>query len=368
MNAPTLDTTDRGVSEIIHAFRESLKEFKKFREQKKAKKVEGRLKQKAPKAKREEANGDELRLSRSLVQGAVDVQSEYDRHYRAFGDRFALGDATAHSSLRRTLRKLNTCVYNILAAILKKEPRIDYQHLTSVSDVSRQEALDALSQLSYRMSVSALSLQEQKKKDEKHKRKRSNNARTGRRLPSSKSVSDLTERSARSMSGQRKGPEIKMVRLTSASTPQLAMVRPKARRSSSSKSDVCATPPLPSPAGVGSASKHRRHDSGVAVSQPTRPNPSSPSPPQPDSTTPQPLRRRADKFVPSVHTFASASTRLGEIPELKWSIPYDYEAMNRLNEEHGGRPWPPPPEPAKAKRGFLRLFKKSEMKAAEAAA
>jgi hypothetical protein len=68
-----------------------------------------------------------------------------------------------------------------------------------------------------------------------------------------------------------------------------------------------------------------------------------------------------------MHTFASASTRLGEIPEIKWSIPYDYDVMSRLNGEHGGRPWPPPAEPAKPKRGLFSLFKKSEMKTAEIA-
>jgi hypothetical protein len=49
-------------------------------------------------------------------------------------------------------------------------------------------------------------------------------------------------------------------------------------------------------------------------------------------------------------------------------MPYDYDAMVRLNTEHGGRPWPPPAEATKPKRGFFSLFKKSEMKTAEVAA
>jgi hypothetical protein len=82
-----MDTTDRSVSGIIAAFRASLQEFKSYRERKrKVKKI------KAAKGKEDATSGDELKLSHSLRQGAVDVQREYDRHFRAYGDGYAVGD------------------------------------------------------------------------------------------------------------------------------------------------------------------------------------------------------------------------------------------------------------------------------------
>jgi hypothetical protein len=111
--------------------------------------------------------------------------------------------------------------------------------------------------------------------------------------------------------------------------------------------------------------KHSRKDSGISLSPPVSP-PSSPQRPTPSTTPPQ--RRRQEKVTPSMYTMASASTRLGEIPELKWSLPYDYDAMTRFNNEHGGRPWPPPLEPTRPRRGFLSLFKKSDYKTAEVGA
>lgn len=42
-------------------------------------------------------------------------------------------------------------------------------------------------------------------------------------------------------------------------------------------------------------------------------------------------RRRADKPTPSTYTFASASTKLGQIPQRKWTTPFDYAEARRLN-------------------------------------
>lgn len=314
--------------------------------------------------------------------------------------------AAAHSSLGRTLRKLNTCLHIIISSLLscgRNNLKVDYQYLTSVSDVSRQEALEALSQLSYRMSQSTISLRQQKEQ-EKRTRHRHGDGKPRHKIPSSRSVTDVTERSRQkipssksfidvtdrsrhpSVSGDKKQPTVRKVYLKSASTPQLAMVRPKThRRSSSSKSEVSTTaasspktssttPTIPT------KPKHRRALSdqpyafppaaaiALAMSETVPPPQKLTVKESATPVAPQTLRRRQDKITPSVYTFQSASTRLGEIPEFKWSLPYDHEAMMRLNNEHGGRPWPPPPEPTKPKRGFFSLFKKSEMKTAEAAA
>ncbi|EAT80668.2 hypothetical protein SNOG_12256 [Parastagonospora nodorum SN15] len=46
-----------------------------------------------------------------------------------------------------------------------------------------------------------------------------------------------------------------------------------------------------------------------------------------------PVRRRIDKMTPSAYTFASDSTKLGEIPQRSWTTPWDYEEADRLNHE-----------------------------------
>ncbi|KAF1843777.1 uncharacterized protein K460DRAFT_397002 [Cucurbitaria berberidis CBS 394.84] len=44
-------------------------------------------------------------------------------------------------------------------------------------------------------------------------------------------------------------------------------------------------------------------------------------------------KRRLDKATPSSYTFASDSTKLGEIPQRSWTTPWDYEEAERLNSE-----------------------------------
>lgn len=60
-----------------------------------------------------------------------------------------------------------------------------------------------------------------------------------------------------------------------------------------------------------------------------------------------------------MYTFASDSTKLGEIPMRRWNVPYDYETMARRNEEVPLRPWTSEDPVVKPKRGFFGLFKKS---------
>lgn len=51
----------------------------------------------------------------------------------------------------------------------------------------------------------------------------------------------------------------------------------------------------------------------------------------PATPVPAPLKRRLDKVTPSSYTFASDSTKLGEIPETRWAHPWDYERAEMLN-------------------------------------
>jgi len=66
-----------------------------------------------------------------------------------------------------------------------------------------------------------------------------------------------------------------------------------------------------------------------------------------------------------MYTFASGSTKLGEIPIERWDVPFDFAAMERANKEAALRPVPGVPVGLQGaagekggKRGFWALFKK----------
>lgn len=69
----------------------------------------------------------------------------------------------------------------------------------------------------------------------------------------------------------------------------------------------------------------------------SRKAPAPPVPKKPSSlaagtkSPPAPIKRRSDKMTPSSYTFASDSTKLGEIPERNWAKPWDYEEAERRN-------------------------------------
>ena len=90
----------------------------------------------------------------------------------------------------------------------------------------------------------------------------------------------------------------------------------------------------------------------MAAGPPTRP---------PVSYARQSLPRVDGNRASVAYSFASDSTKLGEIPLHKWNEPFDFDAMERLNKEaalHGWLPTPPVPEPAGRRKGFWNLFKK----------
>ena len=84
-----MQTTNSCVVSLIDAFASGLEVFKKVRERRR-----GTRKTRRGRAQTalQEKSGDELRLSRSLRKGPVDIQNEYERHYRVKGERYAVGD------------------------------------------------------------------------------------------------------------------------------------------------------------------------------------------------------------------------------------------------------------------------------------
>jgi hypothetical protein len=74
------------------------------------------------------------------------------------------------------------------------------------------------------------------------------------------------------------------------------------------------------------------------------------------------MRRRLDKVTPSSYTFASDSTKLGEIPQRNWTTPWDYEEAERLNAEATVTGYPAVPvvvdEKVGRKKGIFKWMRK----------
>jgi hypothetical protein len=327
--------------------------------------------------------------------------------------------AIAHASLAETLIKLNTGLVAIIASFLNHDQKggkshlnLDYKSLTNLSDASRREALQSMTQLYQRLSQSQLQLQ--------HFSNTTSCTNCGSAKHSHCSVRSSTTSS--SSKGKKKqtssrqrvtGPVVTRMPIRSSSQPQLVVIRPKPSRKGSSSSPSSAksqspssstyTSPLASPlplyiaeepfeietngviqgvlggpmplAGSGRRRKDsfnvhdprpttwpdphpasysypyvmQEHLSLPAPKLPTfTPTPRKPSsPPYKKTSSPpprsekqalpppvsMPTRRRTDKLTPSSYTFASDSTKLGEIPQRNWTTPWDYEEAERLNNE-----------------------------------
>jgi hypothetical protein len=194
--------------------------------------------------------------------------------------------------------------------------------------------------------------------------------------------------------------QVRKVQLYNASAPQLAMVksRPHNRRKDSSSSANSSLPsPPPSykslPAQSPPISGHPpppEYTPSPALADPRHLRKANPSAPPPIPRKPtkyrteaaklaqanppfqqpfasSPIPRRTDKVTPSVYTFASDSTKLGEIPMDRWAVPYDWGAAERGNLAAAMLPPRGPPgvvlegKGGGGKRGLFKgLFKKKD--------
>ncbi|KAF2667056.1 hypothetical protein BT63DRAFT_328245 [Microthyrium microscopicum] len=354
-------STDSSVLALITSFTSGLDVFKKLKKRRKRK-------------KEEKAALDETRLSSSLKKGPLDIHAEYSKNYALQGERFREGDI--HASLTAVLLKLNNGLVSIISTFLsggKKGGDLDYGRLTSLSETSRMEAIDALSQLSYRLSRSSLNLLKPSTKLDKAAKKKTDKKRDTR-LDSKISI-------------------IRRVESANASAPQLAIIRPlNSQTSQSSRSTApryqaapptpAASPPLTPLYELPSNKSVPNLAYGQSSALPTPP----PSPPQYSHHRPttshgretkspaqkashkhtlsggrDPLeeirRRRMDKMTPSLYTFASDSTKLGEIPMHRWNQPFDYNEMAKLNAQAAANPTPPV-HVKKAKKGLFSRFRR----------
>jgi hypothetical protein len=286
--------------------------------------------------------------------------------------------AIAHASLAETLIRLNTGLVGIIATFLnhnggdkeKKRPlHLDYTSLTNLSDASRRDAMNSMQKLYVRLGSQQV-VQVQKPDV----------------------IGNEKKRKGVSTGGKARGPTVARVQLEGKDkdATQLVFMRPKNPSSTGRKGSMSSssgsggskrtsptTSPLASPlplytpkdpfpfppANTASSrpkgkcgkvdafddacrppcSPHtymQQLNEGIPMAlhlpPPKQKSPTSPTTAaRPARTTPSPpiVRRRMDKATLSTYTFASDSTKLGEIPMRNWTVPWDYTQAQRLNEE-----------------------------------
>lgn len=322
------------------------------------------------------------------------------------------GTAIAQTSLAEILLRLNTGLVGIIASFVNSDQsdmQLDYQHLTDLSERSRIDTCRALRHLFKRMSIPKLL---------PAARSGTNLARTGYEA-SKESVVSSSRKKRKASTGHTKvrGRMLAQVVVENSNKPsQIALVKPGERKkksqssgsSSLSKASSAPATALPSPLltpppeySFEAASRPARYRSHTgpqpcrkqsaaqlsrSADQPrmeilraTRSTPRLPTTrqhvPGPESLPPLPItaplptssvphlppRRR--KATPTYYSIASDSTKLGEIPMHKWTVPYDFDKMSILNDEAARNGWPVNQPDGQVKRekkfGIFRLFGKS---------
>lgn len=286
----------------------------------------------------------ETHLSRSLKKNRLEVENAYGEDLVRYGPSFADGDAEAQSSLSRILFRLNAVIKRFTTG---QHTTTDYQSLLSLSNASRIEAIHTFEQLSQRLSLSSLALVPLspglKEKNQRHHQRR-------KKSSSSSGVKHTRSKSA---------PELSV-------TPQ-GWVRPKAGRKQSSDSTKSSK-------GSGTSSPKQIAAKALATQPPASSSRRSPAPrqiasvphndensqgtPPPQYTTfpVEPLRTRKTQDRKSFMSFASDSTKIGEIPEHKWAR---NAAMHEGNYPMTTYyPVKPYQEPEKQRSRLMKLFRR----------
>ena len=224
---------------------------------------------------------------------------------------------------------------------------MDYQALVNLSNASRVEAIHTFRQLSQRLSQSSLALIPSNKHNEKRRHKRK-----------AKSSSALgNPKHARSKSA----PQLSITPLGPATSDGWVRPKPGRKLSSDSKSSGTSSPKRRAVPNAQLSPQQRLslpapHSQRPTVARtpphiPRAPHHSQTNTYEQRVTAPQP--RAGDRR--SMMTFASDSTKLGEIPEAKWTRPA--EGGNLPIRAY--YPLMPYEEPEKPRSRFMRLFKRS---------
>jgi hypothetical protein len=394
------------VASIVSAYNSGLDVFKRMKRRKKSSSKDTKPAQ------------EDAILQASLEHRPKDIRTEYEKSVAKLGHRFEIGDTIAHSSLAHTLLVLNSGLISVLNNWLSDDGvkrRQSQRSLLSISETAAADALFALGQLNHRLAAQprlpatlSMPTEEPRLKKSSHSRQASKTVVDIKIDPKVKSRAEnnLLARggwvrafpAARSKSGS------SIVTLTSSRNASTTKLTDHKRHKSSTSGT--ASPPGRSASRSPKGSPrpgHKRAESSPAIltqlsqytaglpvdmmSQQRHRSPENrriarepsmlivpsdffesfielPPPQQPKV----PLHSRPSMNIrsttgirprpPSVATFMTASTKIGEIPEHRWPAqasgeqrPLPYVIPPPLNVEDVSR--------KKKGRGF-RFWKKAE--------
>lgn len=392
------------VASIVSAYNSGQDVFRKLKCKKRSK----------SKSKDAKIAQEEALLQSSLQHRPRDIRFAYDNNVAALGHRFQIGDTIAHSSLAHTLLVLNSGLINVLNSSLSDDVvkrRQSQRSLLNISEVAAADALYALEQLNYRLTAhqpkipASLPTQvaQPRPRGTTHCRNPSKTIVDIQIDPKTKSRAEnnllvrggwVRPRPARTKSGSsvtttassRNASTIKLAEhkrsksgtASPAESSRSSKGSPQPEHSRARSSSVLTTLPshmaeLPSD----SQPQRRQHfpeqrrllrepsmlivpsdffDSQIDLPPPRPPKIPLHSRPRMSSRAPTGIRPRP----PSVATFMTASTKIGEIPEHRWP-----DRTPRADEELRPMPYTIPPPlniedvSPKKKRG-LKFWKKSE--------
>lgn len=389
------------IMEIIHAFTNGLNIFKRLRERRKKHRARRDNQAPDPTTSAELQLSKSLRKGPEELTETY-AQCYYSGMGPQFARGDPIAHASLAETLIKLNTGLVGIITTFLNHDLKNSKshlRLDYRSLTNLSETSRKEALHSMTQLYQRLSQSQLHHLQLSAPPCSHCGSPSH-IDCSRKIK----TSEKETRKHISSRQRVNGPVVTRMPTKTSSQPQLVVMRPKATRKGSTSSNnsttaqspshYAYTTPLPSskskyivmtpielPAtsivkgtmGIAPpSSKNQRIDSFDDLKPPTwrhdyegyapehihYPTPKLPkftavpkrhAPSSEDKTSshqtpppmsPLPVKRRIDKVTPSSYTFASDSTKLGEIPQRHWTKPWDYEEAERLNAEAALKPHP----------------------------
>jgi hypothetical protein len=227
-----------------------------------------------------------------------------------------------------------------------KSTTTDYSALVNLSNASRMEAIHTFEQLSHRLSQSSLMLPPADRRGEENSKR--NHRRKTKKTSSVGHAKHIRSKSA---------PQLRITPLGPA-TPE-GWVRPKTGRNTSSDSRAFGSSiPKRSRVPKSSSSLAQQPSSLPSLPRPVAPIQAIPSSPPAQRLAPA---RLCTNKRNSLMSFASDSTKLGEIPEHKWTRPGMLNGGNVQYPLGGGACYPlhPYQEPEKPRSRFMKLFKRS---------
>ncbi|KUJ20878.1 uncharacterized protein LY89DRAFT_729697 [Mollisia scopiformis] len=291
----------------------------------------------------------ETHLSKSLKKNRLEVENAYGEDLVRYGPSFADGDAEAHSSLSKILFRLNAVIKRFTTG---KTTNTDYQALLNLSNASRIEAINTFEQLSQRLSRSSLALvplspaMKEASQRHRHRRKKSS---------TSSNPKHTRSKSAPELSVTPQGwVRLKTVRKQSSDST-------KSSKTSGSSTPKQSTSKSQTAQALSSPSKHSPRPRQAQIADVpysnSKENEQITPPPQYTAFPAEPLRnsRRADNRK-SFMSFASDSTKIGEIPEHRWAQTAAMQAGNYPMTTY--YPVEPYQEPEKQRSRLMKLFRR----------